>query len=144
MAGSSMTFTYDDGSDLAGAHRGIRKVTASWISDDSTGAVSGTTGKIVGEIIKAVTVPSGTAAPTANYDITLADEAGVDILAACVAAGRLADRHTSTTEQRYFFAEDIDTAPLAKATHPAVCDKITIAVTNAGNSKAGTIILYIR
>ena len=143
MAGSSMTFTYDDGIDRAGAYGGIRKVLVDWTSDSATGAVTGTTDKIVGALIKGVTDP-GSVAPTDNYDIVITDEEGVDVLGSCVAAGRLADRDTATSEERYFFVENADAAPLAMGVHPVVCDKLTIAVTNAGNSKTGQLILYYR
>lgn len=137
-----MTFTYDDGSARTGG-RTIRKVIADWVSDDTTGAVTGTTEKIVGQLVKAVTDP-GSPAPTANYDIDITDEESVDVLAVCIAAGRLQNRHTTTTEQAYFFVENVDAAPLATSTHPVVCDKLTIAITNAGNSKAGQLILYYK
>lgn len=143
MAGSSMTFTYDDGGDGTGRPGAIRRIIADWVSDDSAGTASGTTRKIVGELIKGVTNP-GSAAPTASYDITISDEESVNVLAACVAAGRLDNRHTSTSEQAYFFVENVDTAPLAESVHPVVCDVLTIAVANAGNSKVGRLILYYR
>lgn len=132
MAGSAMTFTYDDGSDGTGQPAGVRKVTVDWTSDDTTGAVTGTTRKIVGWLIKGVTDP-GSAAPTDNYDINLTDPEGTDILTLCVS--KLIDRDTTTTEQAYFHLT-------AGGTHPVVCDAITVAVTNAGNSKTGQLILY--
>lgn len=141
MAGSSMTFTYDDGADGSGVTGGIRKVLVSWTSDDTTGAVTGTTMKIVGTLIKAVTDP-GAAAPTANYDIAITDEEGVDVLAACQST--LANRHTANSEQVYFLVLDAAGTPLAQSVHPVVCDALTIAVTNAGNSKTGQLVLYYR
>lgn len=143
MAGSSMTFTYDDGFDGAGLPCGIRKILIDWTSDSATGAVTGTTRKISGSLIKGVTDPGATA-PTANYDIDITDEEGVDVLGACVAAGRLQNRHTANSEQAYFFVENVDAVPLAMGVHPVVCDQLTIAVTNAGNSKVGQLILYYR
>lgn len=143
MAGSSMTFTYDDGIDGAGLPGRIRKIIVDWVSDSATGAVSGDTRKISGELIKAVTNP-GTTAPSANYDIDITDPEGTDVLANCIAAGRLQNRHTSTTEIVYFFVENVDTAPLASSSAPVVCDVLTIAITNAGNSKVGRLILYYR
>jgi hypothetical protein len=91
-------------------------------------------------LVKAVTDP-GSAAPTANYDIALTDDEGVDLLAACQST--LADRHTANTEQVYFLVKDAAGTPLAQSLHPLVCDTITVSVTNAGNSKTGQIILYI-
>lgn len=128
-----MTLTYD----TTGP---IKRIIADWTSDDTTGAVSGTTVKVSGRVIKAVTDPGATA-PSANYDIAITDEESFDILTAC--AGTLANRHTSNTEEVYFFIKNADAAPLSMATHPTVCDKLTIAVTNAGNSKVGQIILYV-
>lgn len=139
MAGSSMTFTYDDGTDRKGQCCNVKKVIASWTSDDTTGAVSGTTGKIVGRLIKAVTDP-GSAAPTDNYDIAITDEEGVDVLAVCQST--LANRDTANTEQVYFLVLDAAGTPLAQSVHPVVCDALTISVTAAGNSKTGQLILY--
>lgn len=136
-----MTFTYDEGWDRNGKPAGIRKVLVDWTSDDSTGAVSGTTEKIVGQLIKAVTDPGATA-PTDDYDINITDEEGVDVLAVCQST--LANRDTANSEQVYFLVLDAAGTPLAQSVHPVVCDKLTIAVTNAGNSKVGQLILYYR
>lgn len=132
MAGSSMTFSYDETGP-------IKRIVADWVSDDATGAVSGTTKKIAGRLIKGVTDPGATA-PTDNYDIAITDEESFDVLTAC--AGTLANRDTSNTEEVYFLVKNADAAPLSMAIHPAVCDKLTIAITNAGNSKNGQLILY--
>ena len=134
MAGSSMTFSYDN----IGK---IRKVIADWVSDDTTGAVSGTTVKIIGSLIKGVTDP-GAAAPTASYDVVVTDEEGVNVLGNC--RDDLIDRHTSNTEEVYFFVSDLATTDPGGIVHPAVTDKLTISVTNAGNSKDGQAILYYR
>lgn len=137
MAGSSMTFTYDEGVDGGGYRGCVRKVLVEWTSDSATGAVSGTTRKIVGQIVKATTDP-GSAAPTDNYDIAITDEEGVDILANCQTT--LANRDTSNTEETYFFLQEA--TPSASIRLPVVCDQLTIAVSNAGNSKTGQLILY--
>lgn len=141
MAGSSMTLSYDDGVDASGRHEGITKVIADWVSDDTTGAVAGTTRKIVGELVKGVTDP-GAAAPTDDYDIAITDEEGLDILTPCQST--LANRDTANSEQVYFLVKDAAGTPLAQPVHPVVCDKLTISVSNAGNSKAGQLILYVR
>lgn len=136
MAGSSMTFTYDE-------TNGIRKIIADWVSDSATGAVTGTSKKIVGELIRGVTDP-GTPAPTDNYDIVITDEEGVDVLSNVIAASTLADRDTANSEENYFFVKNKDASPLSMPVFPVVCDQLTIAITNAGNSKAGQLILYYR
>lgn len=138
MAGSAMTFTYDDGLDRTGANGRIRKVIVEWTSDDTTGSVTGTTEKIVGELIKGVTDP-GSAAPTDDYDITITDEEGADVLGASL--DNLGDRDTANTEVVYFGLTD---GTVNTSAFPVVCDKLTIAVTNAGNSKTGQLTLYYR
>lgn len=131
---ASMTFTYE-------AFGPIVKVIADWTSA-ADGSAAGTTAvKVIGELVKAVTDPGATA-PTANYDITITDEEGVDVLGACEDA--LADRHTSTTEQRYFFVLDTAATPLAQPIQPVVADKLTVTIANAGDSKVGQLILYVR
>lgn len=138
MAGSSMTFTYDDGVGGGGERSQIRKVIADWVSDDATGAVTGTTRKIVGRLVKAVTDP-GAAAPTDNYDIALTDDVSADILANTDAT--LGNRDTTNSETVDFFLKNVAAAALAS--HPAICSTITIAITNAGNSKTGKLVLYV-
>lgn len=138
MAGSAMAFTYDNGVDGLGVQGRIRKITVDWTSDDSTGAVSGTTKKIVGELIKGVTDPGATA-PTDDYDIAITDGEGVDVLGSSFTA--LGNRDTSNTEARYFGLTD---GTLNTSAFPVVCDELTISITNAGNSKVGQLILYYR
>lgn len=123
MAGSAMTFTEI-------THGSIKKIKAAWTSDDATGAVSGTTVNYYdGRILGAITVPSGGGtAPTNLYDIAVNDGDSVD-----VALGALANRAAAATE---FVVE----ASMAAVAH----SKLTVAVTNAGNSKQGTLYLFIR
>jgi hypothetical protein len=144
MAGSSTTVTYDDGSDGNGDTGSIRKVLIDFTTDDTTGSVAVTTRKIVGELIKIVTDPGGTA-PTDAYDIVLTDEEGVDLSVHMddVAIAALINRDTANTEETYLPLED--TAGTGRVgAWPVVCDKLTVTVNNAGNSKTGQIILYYR
>ena len=135
MAGSVITFARRT---LGPVHR----IEVEWTSDDTTGAVSGTSAfNVFGRLLRAVTVPSGTAAPSADYDIALSDEESVDVLGACV--GGLGDRHTSNTESVELLLSNTDVSPLPIAEHPAMAGPLTVAITNAGNSKAGTLILYV-
>ena len=149
MAGSASTITYDQGQDHAGQHGPIKRVIIDWTSDDTTGAVTATTGKIVGQLLKVVTDP-GAAAPTANYDIVISDDESLDVLSGLAGVGTavaptLANRHTSTTEVVYLRTESVVTTgyPLA-GTEPYVCSTLSVAVTNAGNSKNGQIIIYYK
>lgn len=144
MAGSSMTFTYDNGADGAGYRGGIRKVICDFVTDDAAGTASGATQKIVGELIKIITNP-GSAAPTDNWDVILTDANGVDLSIHMddVAIAALIARHTTNTLETYLPLED--TAGTGRVgAWPVVCDAITVAVANAGNSKTGQIILYYK
>jgi len=132
MAGSSIAFSYDK-------IRGLRKVIVDWTSDDTTGAVSGSSEKITGRLVKAITDP-GAAAPAANYDIVVTDALSVNVLGN--AETDLTDRHTSTTEETYFFILDAAGTPLAQPVQPAVADVLTFSISNAGNSKNGQIVLF--
>ena len=146
MAGSSTSITYDNG-DLGasiGGRGSIRKVLISFTTDDTTGSVACTTEKISGELIKIVTDPGATA-PTDNWDVVLTDEEGVDLSVHMddVAIAALIARDTSNSEETYLPLED--TAGTGRiANWPVVCDKLTVTVNNAGNSKTGQIILYYR
>jgi len=122
MAGSAMVFTEI-------RHTTVKKIKAEWTSDDSTGAVSGTTTyPYDGKLLGAITVPDGTAAPSDNYNIAINDDDSVDVALAALAA-----RDTADTEY------------VAEASMAGVAgSKLTIAITAAGNSKKGTLYLFIR
>jgi hypothetical protein len=117
---------------------GYGRVRCTWTSD-AAGAASGTTNAIIGELIKGVTNPDGTDAPTDNYDITLADEDGLNILAGC--SDDLADRDTANTESILFLITD-GSAPIAM--HPVVAGAITVTVAAAGDTKSGVLDLWYR
>jgi len=122
MAGSAMVFTEI-------THGTVKKIKAEWTSDDTTGAVTGTTTSFYfGRLLGAITVPDAVAAPTNLYDIAVNDNDAVD-----VALGALADRSIVNTE---FVAE----AAMAAVAH----SQLTIAITAAGNSTEGTVYLFIR
>lgn len=146
MAGSASTITYDQGQDGAGQHGNVRRIIIDWTSDDATGAVTATTRKVVGRLLKVITDP-GSPAPTANYDIAITDDESVDILSGLGGtngtAPSLANRHTTTTEVVHLWAEDntVNTIPIPDS-RPYVCSTLAVAVTNAGNSKQGQIIIY--
>lgn len=107
----------------------IVKIRWAWTSDGS-GVVSGTltTRAYNGALERLVTDPDGSAAPTDNYDVTILDEDGTDIL-----MGAGADRDTATTEQ------------VARASLGVVAnDTLELRIANAGASKAGVVYLYLR
>jgi hypothetical protein len=114
----------------------IKKYEIDWTSN-AAGAAGETVGPFIGVLLRVVFNP-GTAAPSDNYDVTLSDEDGVDVL-----SGLGANRDTSTTEEIIPLLNGSDgtnTTPLPRA----ICGNLTLAVTNAGDSKTGKITLYMR
>lgn len=109
-------------------HTSPKMVKFAWTSDDAAGTATGaTTNYYSGKILGLATDPGATA-PTDNYDITITDKNGLDVL---IGAG--ANRDTADTE---YVAE----ASLGSV----VASQLTINVSNAGNAKLGTAYLYIR
>jgi hypothetical protein len=140
MSGSVMTFAYDDGCDAQQIRGGVCQVQASWTSDASAGTASATTRKIVGRLVKVVTVP-GSPTPTNGYTVTLTDGNGVNVLSNCdktLAANQSGSGPTET----YLFVKSEDSSPLGLAVHPVVGDALTLAVSGAGNSTQGRIFVY--
>lgn len=110
-------------------HSSVRKIKFDWTSD-AAGAADGTTAKAyTGEILRLVTVP-GTAGvqPTDLYDVVVNDEDTTDVL-----MGAGANRSNASTQQA-----------LASSLMCVANDKLSLAVTNAGNAKSGTVYIYIR
>lgn len=112
-----------------------RKVSLAWTCS-AGGAVSGTpTVQVRGEIVRVTFIP-GTAGnqPTDQYDVTLLDTSGVDVLAGLGAnLSNAAASHACpligngvTTNQRM-----------------AVNDTLELQVANAGNAKRGTVCVYL-
>ena len=122
MAGS-VTISYSE-------HDTIKYVQWDWTSDAS-GDVSGTATKVIaGVALRYAPTPSSTA-PSANYDITILDDDGIDI-----AAGGLANRHTSDSEQVLVGGDAKDGA--------AFNGTLNLVVANAGNTKIGKLVMYYR
>lgn len=104
-------------------------LTFSWTSDASGNADQESTWPIGGYIVKVITNPGATA-PSVDYDITLTNSDGIDVM-----HGTLADRHTSTSEEVVPKVADNVTVYGGSA----VAGKITLNVSNAGDSKVGTV-----
>jgi hypothetical protein len=109
----------------------LKKVKFDWTS--GTGADAGkadgqTTKAYTGEIIRLITKPDGVAVPTNLYDIVIEDEDTFDTL-----MGAGADRSSTATEQK-----------LASVLGCCKGDKLYLHVTNAGDTKKGICIIYIR
>ena len=109
-------------------HTSIRKIVFSWTSA-ADGTASGTTTlPHDGQLLGLYTVP-GTAAnqPTDQYDITIKDEDGLDVVNA-QGANRSNVNNELVISSLLFVAGD----------------KLTLAVENAGNAKSGTVYLWYR
>ncbi len=110
-------------------HTGVKKIIFPWVSAADGSATVATTGVYDGKLIGLSTIPSGGGtAPTDNYDLTLTDSGSHDVL-----LGAGANRDTANTEH------------VAEASLGAVAGSVlTLNVTNAGDSKQGTAVAYIR
>jgi hypothetical protein len=106
----------------------LRKITWTWTSSAGGAADLQTANAYTGALVRLVTIPSAGSAPTALYDITLLDEDGVDVL-----AGAGIDRSATLTEQ-----------VAATSLGCVANDKLYLHITNAGNAKAGTVIVFLR
>ena len=111
----------------------IKKIKWQWTAH-TDGKVAKTTTNAVttkaynGELVRLVTIPDGTSAPDAGYDVYAYDEDETDALI----AGGL-DRSATATEQ-----------VAASSLGVVANDKLTLYVENAGSGGKGTTILYVR
>tara|TARA_R110000751_G_scaffold78147_13_gene157689 strand:+ start:146 stop:514 length:369 start_codon:yes stop_codon:yes gene_type:complete len=108
----------------------IKKMIWVWTSDGSGDASGTDTAIINGTPLRFVTNPSATA-PSANYDIVINDEDGVDIT-----SGGLANRHTSNSEQLLVGGDAKDGASFN--------GPLSLVVSNAGAAKIGRLVMYYR
>ncbi len=105
----------------------------SWTADDSDGSVpNAAIPETTGYVVLAITDPGATA-PTANYDITIEDEFGVDIM-----GGALTDRSATLTEQAMPL---IAVTPVPRMVNGALTFKLA---NNSVNSAVGKCYVYIQ
>jgi len=117
--------------DSFGRDAEVVAITFAWTSS-TLGNVTVALPAFHGRLARVVTNP-GTTAPTANYDVVLTDVDGVDLLAA-----KGANRHASNTESFSPFSSDGTTfTPMVMA------GTSSLAITNAGSEKIGTITIYL-
>lgn len=103
----------------------VQRVAIAWTSD-AAGSAQGTNLAVVGLIHRIEFVDDATDTPTANYDVVITDEYGSDVLNGA--------------------GSNVTSPPTLATPDPpiAVQGLHTVTVTNAGNAKSGTIVLYIR
>jgi hypothetical protein len=120
------------------AARGTTKITLGWTSI-ADGSAAGTTERVTGEIVRVVFIPgTGGDKPSDNYDLTLLDENGVDVLSGL---GANIDADAVSEKSPGMTCSD---GTNVRAVHRTVSDALTLALTNAGNTKSGQIVLYVR
>lgn len=105
----------------------VKKITWAWTATDAGAVVAAVTTLPYSGTVSAYTVPDTGTAPSADYDITVKDTAGVDVF-----NGLLANRHTSNTE----WVSDTSTGKVVNST-------LTLAVANAGNAGKGQLIVFV-
>lgn len=131
MAGSSVTWDLVE-EDLENGDRS-KVYRVSWVADDTDGSVPSTASDsdIFGFVVRVVTNP-GTTAPTADYDVTLTDEDGCDVLGA-----EGSDRSASDSEQII--------PKIGSSYGPCyVNSKLTLNLSNNSvNSAIGDVIIYV-
>lgn len=107
--------------------------TIAWVST-AGGAVSGNAYAIVapGRLRQARFIPNGSATqPTDQYDVTLVDANGVDLLGG--AGANLSNSPSDVSNWKV-----CDPSPILLTT-----DTLDLVVANAGNAKTGTVILIL-
>lgn len=135
-------------------HRPVKKYTVAWTSDASAGTVSGNAltftdpnnpdgGPVTiifnGELLRVVFIPgSGGVQPTNDYVMTLTDQNGIDVLAG--QGGAL----VNTGPSHIVPGVPITDGTTTSTTIITLDDQLILAITGAGNSKQGTVVLYMR
>lgn len=104
----------------------VKKIKFDVTSDTDGTADSTTTNRYDGAILLICTDPGATA-PTDNWDFVLTDADGVDLL-----AGQGANRSTSATQY------------ISSGMGGVAHSKLTLSVTNAGDTKDLDVYVYIR
>ena len=110
----------------AGSNK-LRRITVDWTSDGSGDATQSV--EVDGVIVRLITDPGATA-PDPNYDVTVVDEFGLDLL-----DGQGANRHTSTTEA-------VSLAGGLTTTHVYHEGTCTVTIANAGATTEGQVVLF--
>lgn len=117
----------------------VAKKIIDWTSDSAAGTVEQPIGHISGSILGLETNPDDSDIPTDDYDITIEDEEGYDIL-----EGLGANRDAANTEKTVILQE-ITISTRQYTAHPPVQSRaLTFKVAVAGNAKKGKAIVYYR
>ena len=120
---------YDERLTGTNGYKPCATLTWSFTTDASGDITEESTVTINGQIGRIVTNPDNTDTPTTLWDLTMADEDGVDILCGAGADRDVADSGAS---------EQISPCPPC----PAIQSKLTFTVANGGNAKKGVVVVY--
>ena len=124
-----------------GSSRAVRVIEWDWLSDSSgdcdvstskSANASGVTGTVVG--IHAIP-ETGATIPTDDYDVTIIDGEGVDILNG---AGANLNQVNTSVENYRFPTDFLNEGPIV-----IVDQELTLVVANGGDTQGGVIRLYI-
>jgi hypothetical protein len=137
MAAGTVTITYS--TSKLNPDAGIRTITLDWLSS-SGGAVNGNlTEVITGELLRVIFLPNtGATQPTDQYDMTILDSFGLDILAG--QGANLSNANKSHVCPGVPMKDGTTTATLPVALHGT----LDLNITNAGNAKTGQVVLCVR
>ena len=118
-------------------HAGVKLIKFAWTSD-AAGAATGTTTYCYDGLIQTVVTVPGTVAdkPTDDYDIVLTDNNSIDQL-----FGYGANRDQTATET---ITRGWISATVATTLGSVTSSKLTLTVANAGDTKSGTVYVWIR
>lgn len=133
MATGTVTITYDE---KTASRSGLRRTKIAWTSNASGAA--GDTIQLDGFVTRVVFVPSSASAPSAAYDVTLLDDGGVDVLSG---QGSNLSETTATDICPTVAAKDGTTTATKLR---SALGSHTLAVANAGDTKSGTIYIYMK
>lgn len=111
----------------------LKVITLSWVNGSGGDFTDFTTPMIDGMVYMVLTDPDGSTVPTDNYDVTLKNSNGIDIM-----GGKLTDRDETNTEvERPYILSETSFTPFP------VDGALTLAIADAGNSKVGVIKIYV-
>lgn len=132
----TLTINSETRSKVPGGSRAVRIIEWDWLSDDSGDCSHAATlvNNVTGTVVGLHAIPEGTE-PSDNYDVTVIDQEGVDVLNG---AGTDLPKEDDSAENYRFPVDFLNSGPIF-----IVDQNLSLVVANAGDSKGGVIRLYI-
>lgn len=117
----------------------VTRIEFAWTSNASGAATMALTENVNGALMQVQFVPgSGGSQPTNEYDATLTDENGQDVLAGLGANLSNANKTRVTPGVLASDGTNNSVVPFV------LCEPLTLTIANAGDTKTGKVILYVR